>query len=333
MAKVAALIPGADAMLLKAAVGIPASAGVPGVTTVPAGEGSAMGYALLMRGPVLSTVDTETRFLPSEVVRKSGVRSSANVVIWAGDGPFGSLEADSPEPEVFDEDDVHFLQLYANLVGAAVERQRLSSRAENLARERELLLKESMHRVKNILSVVHAVAWRTHKDVGSLDEFIQTFNGRIAALSRLQDLTLGRSEHSVPLSELARAELEATGAREGEQYVLTGPEFRCSPNTAQALGLLFHELSTNACKYGALNPEAPAGSRIDLSWQVRPNSRGKELELHWSERGGVPRVSDHTSGFGSELLREGIARMLGGSTEFRIHEHGVDCITRFSQND
>jgi len=85
------------------------------------------------------------------------MRSSANVVIWAGDEPFGALDADSVEPDVFDKYDVQVCS-HTLISSAAVERQRLSSRAQDFARQRELLLKESVHRVKNVLSCVHAVA-------------------------------------------------------------------------------------------------------------------------------------------------------------------------------
>src|SRR4051812_38062636 len=104
MAKIAVVMSGRDDLLLKASYGIPPEAAVSGVTIIPGGKGSALGYALLVGAPVLSNIDTETRFEPSEVVIKSGAKSSANVVIWAGDDPYGSLEADSREPNVFGED-------------------------------------------------------------------------------------------------------------------------------------------------------------------------------------------------------------------------------------
>jgi two-component sensor histidine kinase len=327
IAKIAAAMPGSDLMLLKAAVGLPPSAGIPGVTTIPGGDRSAVGYALLVGEPVVSTIDTETRFDPSEVVLKSGVRSSVNVVIWTAEVAFGALEADSLEPDAFGERDVHFLQLYANLVGAAVERQRLSSRAETLARQREVLLKESVHRVKNILSIVHAVAWRTRRDAASLDDFIASFSGRIGALARLQDAMLLQGKETTSLAELVRAEIGATGAREGEHFVVRGPELQCGRNTAEALELLFYELTTNACKYGALNPAAPDGSRIEVTWQTEPDgARPPELEIRWKERGGKPTGVGKSSGFGSSLLREAIPRMLGGTVQITIDQHGVDCV-------
>lgn len=335
MAKIAVTLPGTDTMLLKAAVGIPASAGVPGVTQVPGGKGSSMGYALLFGEPIVSTVETETRFQPSDVVRKSGVRSSANVVIWTADSPFGVLEADSPEPDVFGEHDIHFLQLYANLVGAAVERQKLAARAKDLVRQRELLLKESVHRIKNVLAMVQAIARRTQKDAKSLDEFAEAFNGRLGALARLQDSLLLKGRDSVSFAELARSEIGVSGATEGKQFVLRGPDLICAPSTVQPLSLLFYELTTNACKYGSLSASASDAAAIEVLWSIEhlKDSR-RQLEVHWREHIKnaeikAKAVGARHGGFGSELINEAIPRMLDGTAEVSIRETGFNFVLRF----
>ena len=332
MSKIATVVPGADTLLLKEAVGIPRTIAEPGRTSVPGGAGSAIGYALEARKPVLSTVATETRFEPSRVVLDSGVRSSANVVIWDGDEPFGVLEVDLPEPDVFNEHDLNFLQSYANLLGAAVTRLRLSKRATALAQERELIIGESIHRVKNILSVVQALASRTRLEINSLDEYYEAFTRRLSALSRLQNLSLVKGEQAVPLHELARSELEASGAKEGQDFILNGPPLLCPATSAQALGLLIHELTTNACKHGALSERAAKGAQVVLNWTVARREGRSDVTVHWKERG-TQIVAQPSEGFGSQLLRNGIARMLGGSTEVVFSNDGVDCVTRFTQPD
>jgi two-component system CheB/CheR fusion protein len=290
-----------------------------------------MGYTLLVGGPVVSTVDTETRFEPSEVVRRSGVHSSVNVVIWTGDEPFGVLEADSREPDVFDEHDVHFLQLYANLVGAAVERQQLSSRTEALSRERELLLNESVHRIKNLLSIVQAIAWRIGKEATSLNEFNQSFSARISALARLQDAMLQEGDRPVSLAELVKTEIGATGAREGVDFVLEGPDVSCNAATARALALLFYELTTNASKYGALSQEAAPGAQINVSWRSEPSGRDPQLEVHWKERASVSKPTHKSGGFGSKLLTDAIPMMLEATVKFSMDDNGVEYVIRFPQ--
>src|SRR5690606_22493429 len=115
---------------------------------------SAAGYALMTGQPVLSHIPTETRFSPSELVRRCKVRHSANVLIMFSDERYGALEIDRLDERPFTGDDIDFLQAYAKLVGAAVLRHRTASLIEALARERELLLRELQHRVKNDLQVI-----------------------------------------------------------------------------------------------------------------------------------------------------------------------------------
>src|SRR5690606_25284780 len=122
----------------------------PGETRVPGGKGSAAGYALLIRQPVISHVETETRFSISELVRRSNVRTSANAPIPLAEGKFGVLEVDSMDERECSRDDTDFLRSYANMIGAAVERQRAGSTVRNL-------MKELQHRVKNDLQIVTAM--------------------------------------------------------------------------------------------------------------------------------------------------------------------------------
>jgi hypothetical protein len=93
IAKLAVLQESGD-LLLRGAVGL-AEFAVVGETILPGGTKSALGYGLLARAPVVSVVDEERRFDPSDLVRRSGVKVSANVVIWIDGQPFAGLEADS----------------------------------------------------------------------------------------------------------------------------------------------------------------------------------------------------------------------------------------------
>lgn len=330
MAKVALRHDGGDDLILRAAVGIPPHLVVPGQTVIPGGRGSAIGYAIETRAPVLSDIDTETRFEPSELVRRSGVKCSANVVIWADGEPFGALEGDSREPCAFDETDIDFLQLCANLLGAAVERSRLTRRAEELAREREILFDELVHRVKNMLTNVLAIAQRTRRHSRTLDEFGNAFEGRVSALGRAQDLLLTRPEQAVSLRGLIWLELDAKGMREGEQFALDGPDVLCSPRTIQILALLLHELATNAVKYGALSPGAGAQARVAVTWRIdRANGGAETLTLQWRETGVVLAPSPPRRGFGSEMIDNLVPQMLGGTTELLAHADGLACRISF----
>jgi two-component sensor histidine kinase len=197
-----------------------------------------MGYTLDLAAPVVSYVPTETRFEPSEVVRRSKVKVSANVVMWVHEQPYGSLEADSLEDWDVSDADIDLLQAYANLLAAAIEKHDLMARIERLANERQILLNEIFHRIKNLLTNVSAIARRTVKHSHTLEEFQDAFDGRINALSRAHDLLLAAPDRPVPLRELLALEFDAKGLSEGTLVQLMGPDVLCDPRTIQTLALV-----------------------------------------------------------------------------------------------
>ena len=157
----------------------------------------------------------------------------------------GVLEAESRQPRDFNEDDVSFLQNYANLLAAAIERLQSDVELKEAANRRSILLGELQHRVRNMLLNVQSLARRTVKRSASLEEFAASFDARLMA-SRTQELLTRGSTVSVQLEDTLREELRAHGADYGSRVLLSGPDVRLLPKVAQALSMAFHELATNA---------------------------------------------------------------------------------------
>jgi len=329
MAKLALTQEGTDDLLLKATVGIPEDLLVTLGPVLPGGRGSAMGYCVQSRKPVISHIPTETRFDPSELVRRAGVIISANVVIWLDGKPYGCLEADSRDDQETTEDDVEFLQIYADLVSAAIQRSLMSDRIEALASERQILLNEVFHRVKNLLANVLAITRRTARHSETVDEFRRSLEGRIGALARAHDLILNAPSKPAHLRELVELEFDAKGLDIGEQFSVDGPDLICGPRTIQALALMMFELATNAVKHGALSDRAPSSASIRLTWRVDDSEHGSNVVLNWRERGVRPAQSS-AAGFGSELLQRFVPQMLGGHSRFDMHDDGVEYEISFS---
>jgi len=115
-------------------------------------------------------------------------------------------------------------------------------------------------------------------------------------LAQTHDLLLAGDWQAVPLREILRGELSPFG--DGMRIQLEGPEVELPPDLALALGMAFHELATNAAKYGALS--TPAG-RLEVNWEIRADDTELELALRWVERDGPSVTQPGRQGFGGLL--------------------------------
>ncbi|WP_162912934.1 HWE histidine kinase domain-containing protein [Rhodospirillaceae bacterium SYSU D60014] len=325
LVKVLELLPDGEAMLVRA--GVNWKPGVVGHATLGAHERSPGGYALQQDQAVISRdVATEERFEIPALLVDHGVKSMVNVVIRGEREAFGVLEVDSRRHRDFDEDDISFLQNYANLLAFAVDRlasHRELAEAEETGR---ILLRELQHRVKNLLANIRALARRIRAESISLDEFGAAFDSRLGALARTQDLLTCGPGGAADIRDILRQELAAHGAREGERLTLQGPRAMLQSNMAQALGMAFHELATNAVKYGALGGE---DGRIDISWTVEPSDGGTRMLIRWREHGIEIKGDPSRRGLGSEVIEETVPYMLGGTSALMFHPDGVECTIRF----
>src|SRR5206468_425557 len=135
-------------------------------------------------------------------------------------------------------------------------------------RQQKLLLDELNHRVKNTLSTVQAIADQTLRTNPHPADFRRAFEARLMALSATHNLLTATNWRSAGLREVVQEEFRPYGP---ERYRMAGPAVALSPAQALALGLLFHELATNAAKYGALSS---GEGRVDVAWKVRKRRDG-----------------------------------------------------------
>ncbi|HEY9219802.1 MAG TPA: PAS domain-containing protein, partial [Phenylobacterium sp.] len=129
-------------------------------------------------------------------------------------------------------------------------------------RQQKLLLDELNHRVKNTLATVQSIAAATLRHHPDPQAFREQFEARLMALSGTHNLLTATSWRSACLKDVLLAELKPHGP---DRYEIDGDDVNLSPREALALGLVFHELATNAAKYGALS--APGG-RVRVAWDV-----------------------------------------------------------------
>jgi two-component sensor histidine kinase len=325
LVKVLELLPDGENLLVRA--GVNWNPGVVGHAKIPAGEGSSAGHALRTGQPMI-TEDTarETRFEIPGLLNEHGVRSTVNVVIRGEDGPFGVLEVDSRQLRQFTQDDIDFLQNYANLLAAAIHRVTIQRELAERAVKQEVLGHELQHRINNMLTTIRAVARRTHVRSQTLDEFAKAFDDRLTAIARTHALLRGTPSDAIDIRELLVQELSAQGAVPGENLTQRGPAVSIPAARAQVLSMAVHELATNAVKHGALSV---GNGHIDLYWDLDVRGDEKVLSIRWRERG-VPIAHEPVRiGYGSEILEKSIPHMLQGRFERTFHSDGMECTIWF----
>ncbi|WP_271066822.1 HWE histidine kinase domain-containing protein [Caulobacter sp. NIBR1757] len=180
--------------------------------------------------------------------------------------------------------------------------------------QRETLMAELDHRVKNVLAAVQSLAAQSARRTSSVDGFIESFSGRLKAMAQAHELLTATRWHGASLGSIVEAELGGLGQG---QAIWSGPDLFLTPRAANALSLALHELATNAIKYGALSVE---GGRVLLDWRKRPDGG---FALDWQETGGPPVVQPTRTGFGAVLLDRVTGRELGGVGKVTYEKSGV----------
>ena len=201
------------------------------------------------------------------------------------------------------------------------ERETAEAARRQAESDRELLVAEMKHRIKNTLSVVQAIAHQTFR--GSPKNAREAFDGRILALARSHDLLTQSRWDKVSLLELAATALQMQDDAEA-RISLSGPVVRLEPRHALALGMVLHELFTNALKYGALSEDA---GKVALEWSLTDESP-PQLKLLWRESGGPPVCLPSKKGFGSVLLERTLKGELDGEFKLDFLPSGLVCTIR-----
>ena len=187
-------------------------------------------------------------------------------------------------------------------------------------RHQILLVDELNHRVKNMLTVVISMAMQTMRQSETLEEFSETYLGRVHAMNAAYTLLSAESWQTVPLRDILAEELRPFFAGDGANVTMEGPRVLLMPRAALALGVAIHELTTNAVKYGALS--VPEGN-VRIAWSVENDANGKILVLDWIEANGPRVVPPARRGFGMTLIERGLRQDMAAEVELEFATAGV----------
>jgi len=192
----------------------------------------------------------------------------------------------------------------------------ITERTEAEQRQR-ILMREVDHRAKNALAVVHALVRLTKAD--TVEAFVEAVQGRIGALAQVHSLLAKSRWNGADLEALIEAELKPFLGDRRARTCLSGPPVRLATDAVQPLGMVFHELATNAAKYGALSV---AAGTVTLTWSQDADG---DLGLVWQEAGGPPAREPPRRGFGSKMIVATVCEQLAGTVEFLWRESGLVC--------
>ncbi len=222
-----------------------------------------------------------------------GVDAQINVPLMQRDALVGVLYVHQQGPRTWSDDEAHFAQGVADRAYAAIAK--LEAEANQTVLNQEL-----SHRLKNTLTMVQAIAGQTLK--GAADrEAVKAFENRILALSAAHDVLLKQSWTAARIHAVVEAVLKTFA--DLDRFRIVGPDLALGPRATLSMSLLFHELATNALKYGALSQDA---GHVSVTWRVDGLEADAVVALEWREVGGPPVSAPERSGFGSKLIRMGL---------------------------
>ena len=176
------------------------------------------------------------------------------------------------------------------------------------AERQKLMIDELNHRVKNTLATVQSIAMQTARSHEDPRTFAESFQARLMGLSHTHDLLTRSHWEGAELSAILEHETEAHGAH---RVSLNGPVVALLPATALSLGMIFHELATNAAKYGALSA---GDGRVLVDWSIA-NQASRVLNITWREIGGPAVAPPTRKGFGTRLIERNVHHDLAGTCD------------------
>jgi two-component system CheB/CheR fusion protein len=175
--------------------------------------------------------------------------------------------------------------------------------SRTLERRQRLLMSELTHRVRNILAVIQAIARQTLRSSPAKEDFVERFEGRLAALAGAHTLLVQSDWIGADLGELAHQQLDAHIAENPDRLRIQGEPILLPADIATPFGLVLHELATNAAKYGALTNSV--GS-VAVTWTVSAGNNPRRLRFVWKETDGPAPSRLASRGFGSTLIETAI---------------------------
>lgn len=188
-----------------------------------------------------------------------------------------------------------------------------------------LLLRELNHRVKNTLAMLQSLARQTLRQTRDPVAFMEAFAGRLQSLSEAHGLLSDHEWGTIRLTSLLQAQIRPYVDDFELQVEIHKDEVRLGPDQAIGLGLVLHELATNARKYGALSV---TGGKLVITARVMKEDGQDVLNMTWHEKGGPAVAPPDRHGFGLILIERSLDKVLGSSVHLEFLPSGLTALIR-----
>lgn len=258
------------------------------------------------------------------LLRDNGAVADLDVVAYLGvpvhgaDGDvLGSFCAIDDKPHDWTEADLAALTDLSGMLETEIALRQMLD-------DRQLLLREMNHRVKNIFAIISGIIRLSRRQESSAEALATALDSRVQALAQAHELIVPvvvaheQSGPQISLQKLIATLLEPHLDRVIERVTIDGANLVLGQKAVTYLALVFHELATNAAKYGALSdPEA----RLTVQWDIGDD----QVTITWSEDGVTlpPQDPDRPNGFGTELLQISVERQLDGRLDTDYSANGL----------
>ncbi|WP_281977027.1 sensor histidine kinase [Pseudorhizobium flavum] len=194
-------------------------------------------------------------------------------------------------------------------------------------RMRQMLIRELDHRIKNILSMVQAVARQTFRSSQSMEEASEAFFRRLHAMAGAHQL-LTKNWQSASLKATVETAIQPFEDPAHPRFSIDGPDLEVASKIALSLSMALHELCTNAAKYGALSTDA---GRIEIRWCF--GEGGAPFTFSWTEQGGPSVERPSREGFGTVMIERVLSQQLDAEVTLEYRPDGLRCDVRSRMTD
>jgi two-component sensor histidine kinase len=256
-----------------------------------------------------------------QAVEAEGIVALAFIPLVSAGRLIGKFMAYHDTRHVFTDAELGFALTLARQIGFTIDRIRAEEARRKTEEQRNLLVAELSHRVKNTLATVTSIARLSFAKNADVAAASRSFDARIRALAQSHGRLAEANWLGVSFDSILRDEFAPYRRPDGANVHISGPPILLNAQSALMLGMVVHELATNAAKHGALSVDS---GTVDVAWRI--DAVDRQVRIDWTESGGPPVAPPVRTGVGCMLLERALATDLDSDVTLDFARDGFKCV-------